>query len=386
MVLTSTFPPDSRVKKEAISLSENGHEVHLICYADVNSAKIEKTEYFTIHRINASSFFKNKISALALVLPIFFIQWKKQIKKLYNTYSFDAIHIHDLPLSKVGYYFKKKYDCKLVCDQHEFYSDWIKETAHMNTIPGKIISKFSNWKKYEAKYLRLANLVITVAKPLELNYIDKYNLPKSKIVTIPNTPTNKIFNRQNVKKSIVDQYKDDFTIFYAGGMDILRGIDTAIIALTKIRKEIPNVKLLLGGKIINPYDPFKTAAIHNVTANMEFKGWIEEEELPSYIVSSNICFFTPPATRDEINKTIATKIYQYAIMNRPIIVSDAKMMKDFVEQNNLGISIESENSEQFADAVIKIYNKRASFKSTSINDNWYWENTVKPLILKYNNL
>ena len=101
-------------------------------------------------------------------------------------------------------YFKKKYNSKLICDQHEFYSNWIDKTAHMNTILGKIISRMSDWEKYERRYLNLADIVITVAKPLELNYIEKYNIKN--IITVPNTPTKRIFNQQNIK-----EFEQDYT-------------------------------------------------------------------------------------------------------------------------------------------------------------------------------
>jgi glycosyltransferase involved in cell wall biosynthesis len=384
MVLTSSFPPDSRVEKEAISLFEDGHEIHIVCFSNGVQPNYEKTDFCEIHRLDFSSFFRNKLSALALILPFFFNKWKRSINKLYLKYEFDVIHIHDLPLSKVGYYFKKKYNCKLVCDQHEFYSNWITKTAHMNSRLGKIISKLSNWEKYERKYLNLANLVITVAKPLEINYKRKYQIKN--IITVPNTPTKRIFNKQNINNEIIEKYKDSFILFYAGGIDILRGIETAIVALKELKKEIPNVKLLLCGIVIKPYNPFKTAEKYGVSDQLEFIGWVDEELLPSYMAASNVCFFTPPANRDEINKTIATKIYQYAIMQKPIIVSDAKMMKDFVEQNNLGISIRTNNSTDFTGAVIKIYNNESMYYKKDINENWLWEKTVSPLIYNYKKL
>jgi len=386
MVLESDFPPDSRVEKEAISLFEQGHEIHIICYSNERLPEFELKDKFTIHRIKFSGFFRYKISVLALVLPFYFIKWRKAINRSYKKYLFDVIHVHDLPLSKVGYYFKKKYGCQLVCDQHEFYSNWIYETAHMNTLLGKIIARISNWKSYEKKYLNLADLIITVAKPLEENYLQKYDVKKDKIITVPNTPTKNIYCRKNIQQEIVEKYKKDFVIFYAGGIDILRGIDTAIRALKIIKGKIPNVKLLLCGKIRKPYDPFKTANIYNVTDVVDFKGWIDEDEIPSYISASQICFFTPPVNRDEINKTIATKIYQYAIMERPMIVSDAKMMKDFVEKNKLGIAIKTNDSEAFANAVFDIYNHKFSLGKNDANEDWLWEKTVSPLILKYNYL
>ncbi len=384
MVLTSTFPPDPRVEKEARSLAGKGHDVHIVCYADGVRPNSEKTGYCTVHRLGFSNFFRNKWSALALIAPVFFHRWQRAIKKLHSQYQFDALHIHDLPLSKVGYYFKKNYNCRLICDQHEFYSNWIVETAHMNTLPGRIILKFSDWEKYEKKYLNLTDLVITVAKPLELNYIEKQGI--ANIITVPNTPTKRIFNPQNITRPIVEKYKNDFVVFYAGGIDILRGIDTAIVALKAIKKEVPNVKLVMGGIIRKPYNPVKTAKKHRVSNSFEFVGWIDEELLPSFIAASDVCFFTPPATRDEINKTIATKIYQYAIMKKPVIVSEAKMMKEFVEENNLGIAIESGNSRQFSEAVLKIYNNEFFLKPNNPPANWYWENTVGELILGYEEL
>jgi glycosyltransferase involved in cell wall biosynthesis len=385
MVLTSYFPPDSRVEKEAISLVEEGHEVHVICYSKHNQNNTEEFQSFAIHRINCSDFFINKLSALALIYPYYFGKWKKEIEKIYLQYQIEAIHVHDLPLSKVGYYFKKKFGCKLICDQHEFYSDWIKKTAHMNTAIGKIVNKLSNWGKYEKKYLELADLVITVAEPLRENYLKKYKIHKSRIITVPNTPARRIYNLNNVDTSITERYKTDFIIFYAGGIDILRGIDTAIIALKKIKKVIPNAKVLLCGKIVKPYNPLKTAKQYDLEDSVIFNGWINEVELPSYIAASDICFFTPPANREEINKTIATKIYQYAVMHKPMIVSDAKMMKEFVVNNNLGVAIKSGDSNGFAEAVIKIAGNKNKYlpNNIKIDEELFWEKTVSVLKEEY---
>ncbi len=156
--------------------------------------------------------------------------------------------------------------------------------------------------------------------------------------------------------------------------------------MKSIIKDIPNAKLVLGGKIIKPYDPFKTAKKYDVLDTIIFKGWIDENDLPSYIAASNICFFTPPATRDEINKTIATKIYQYAIMGKPVIVSEAKMMKEFVEQNKLGIAVHSEDSDEFADVTLKIFRKEIVFNHAHEMKNWLWERTVTPMLLRYKSL
>ncbi len=383
MLLEVDFPPDSRVEKEMIALSEAGHDVFLACIThSKDNCSPKKKQHYTVYRKYIGKRTFNKLCVTPLILPFYHRWWKSFANKIYREIKFDVIHVHDLPLSKVGFFFKKKYGTKLVCDQHEFYSDWIKDTAHMNTVLGKIVSAFSNWESYEKKYLTLADFVITVADPLRENYIRAYNIPNEKIVTILNTPTAKVFNKNNVSDEIVSKYSKDFVIFYAGVLDILRGVNTAILALPEIKKVIPNVKLVLGGRFAKEYTPFKLAKKEGVENLISFVGWIDENQLPSYIVASKICFFTPPSDRDEINKTIATKMYQYAVMGRPIITSDAEMMKEFVEQNALGVSIESNNSSQFAEAVISLSKENDQYSKKAVSA-WYWEETILPMLQWY---
>ena len=54
----------------------------------------------------------------------------------------------------------------------------------------------------------------------------------------------------------------------------------------------------------------------------------------------------------EINNTIATKIYQYAAMGKPVIVSEARLMKEFVEANKLGFSVHFGNVEEFCQSIL----------------------------------
>jgi glycosyltransferase involved in cell wall biosynthesis len=387
MILDEEFPPDSRVEKEALSLVGQGYKVTIACYTISERPSFEIYKGIAIRRMKISRF-TYKLSAACLVIPYYFWRWQLFLNKLTKEIKPDIIHVHDLPLAKLGIKLKKKTHSKVVLDQHEYYSNWIIHTAHMNTLIGRIVKRLSNWEKYEKTYLRKADLVITVAEPLRLNYIGKYEINENQIITIPNTPSKEIYNLQYTKSDIIEKYADEFMIFYAGGIDILRGINTAIKALKKIEKEIPRVKLVLAGKIIKPYDPFKVAKQYHVDKLIEFVGWLNEEDLPSYITASKICFFTPPSTRDEINNTIATKIYQYAMMGKPIITSDAKLMRQFVESNKLGYSVKADDDIAFANAALKVYKNelRTNSFSDQQKNKISWEYTVLPMLKEYKSL
>ncbi len=389
MVLDHEFPPDERVEKEALSLIQAGHEVHIATYSRSHAYKsIEKYKKIIIHRKYISPFIY-KSSAAILVLPFYFHYWKKYLADLLNLEHFDAIHIHDLPLCKLGYIFKKRYNLLMICDQHEYYSNWIVKTAHYNTISGKLIKLLSPWKSYEKKYLSKADAVITVEEPLKEIYITKVGIKPDKIFCVSNTPLQSLFNQANVKVDITDMYSDFFTILYVGGMDILRGIDVAIKSLKYLKDKIPNVKLLLIGNESKYFDMRSLIEKEDVSKLVEFVPFQDISMLPSYISAADICFFTPQTNRTEIHHTIATKIYQYIAMGRPVIVSNAKMMAEFIEKNKLGFVINEKDENEFAEKVLMIANEPTlsiKFRKNAldISNQFFWEQTVLPLIDFYN--
>jgi glycosyltransferase involved in cell wall biosynthesis len=252
----------------------------------------------------------------------------------------------------------------------------------------------SNWKKYEKENLQKADLVVTVTDPLNACYKNEVGIDPAKVLTVPNTPTRAIFKKENVDPAIVEKYKNEFVIFYAGAMDILRGLDVVIDALEKIEKKVPNVKLVLAGRFTKGFNALEIAKEKNVSHLVEFIGWLEVDQLPSYIAASKVCVFTPHATRDEINKTIATKIYQYLAMQKPIITSEAKMMHDFVVDNEIGFAINSDDENEFADCVINlaanysVVSKSIAEKGAQLmaSQKIFWDQTVQEMLDTYSNL
>lgn len=385
MLLESVFPQDERVEKEIASLLEAGHELRIATYSFDQTPFEEPYQGYTIYRSHLSGMMY-KFGAAILVLPFYFRFWRKYLDRIYRQWKFEALHIHDLPLARLGYEYKTKHEVRFVADQHEFYSSWIVKTAHYNTFLGRIIRRLSNWTSYEEKYLATADLVCTVEEPLRALYLKHYDLDREKLIVIPNTPLKRIYNVP-VRNNPEGSYK----LYYHGGLDILRGLDTAITALPLIRKTIPEIRLVLVGKTNKHYNPQERADELGVGDLLEIRSWVDYRELPHEIDRSNICFFTPPANREEINNTIATKIYQYMARAKPVIVGSARYMKEFVEKFGIGVAINERNPEEFAKAVLDIYsdpelNTYFSQNARKHMDQFYWEHTVKRLVRFYASL
>jgi glycosyltransferase involved in cell wall biosynthesis len=392
MILERDYPPDDRPTKEALSLIEAGFEVFLLCFTVTDRPREETYNNIKINRFKLSNVIQKKLSAAYLVIPIYRWLWKYQIDSFVKCNKIDIIHLHDLPMTDIVIDVARKYGCKVVCDQHEFWSNWIGNTYHYNTVIGKIVKYFSNWKKYEFDNLHRADLVITVSENLRQLYINDMKIPPEKIITVPNTPSYEVFNEDNIDKNIVEKYSSQFMIFYAGAIDILRGIDLIVESMAKLENKIPNMKLVLAGRFARGCNILEQAESLGIKNLVEYLGWLEVDKIPSYISASKVCVFTPPPEMsNEINNTITTKIYQYASMKTPIIVSEAKMMKEFIVGNGLGLSIDEHSPDLLAEKLLYLYNNYTDVKS-SVEENAqnlidkgeiYWDQTVGKMISSY---
>lgn len=389
MILDGEFPPDERVEKEAQSLISAGNRVFILCLNYGNFSPSENYRGIEIMRIGINRSLRNKLHATYLILPFYRMLWRRRIESQIKEKQIDVIHIHDLPLADIGTRLREKYNLKVVCDQHEFYSNWIVKTAHYNTFAGKIIRYLSNWVKYEKKYLTIADLVITVEKPLLELYVKTRNVDREKIIVLPNTPSKAVFNSDKIDPVIVNRYRNFFVLLYAGHIDILRGINTIIESLPILRKTIPNFKFVLAGKFNRVYyDPLEYSRQLGVEDMIEYHDWIPLNQLPSYIAASKACIHIPPAISHEVNNTVASKIYQNIVMNKATIVGQAEMMKNFVEKNKIGLSIEESDPRDLANKLILLYNDHELLKTFEDNtrhiaERYYWEVTSETFLERY---
>ena len=385
MVLDREFPFDERVEKEALSLIGSGHELHIACFYFSSGEDYSLYRGIHVHRKKISSFIF-KTSAACLLIPTYFRWWSRYLQELFKGHAFDVIHVHDLPLSKIGYRFKKEFNLKLVCDQHEYYSSWIVHTSHYNRGLGRVINLLSNWSKFERKFLNRADLVITVEEPLRMGYIDSIGIPPNKIITVPNTPDLSIFEKVVNDPEIAQKFRNRFILFYAGGIDSLRGLELILDSVRLIKEKIPEILFLIAGKEQKGYSIKSLARSKLVEDHVHFLGWQPLKMLPVYMMVSHIGVFTPPLNRNEIHRTIATKIYQYCASGLPVIVTKAEMMRKFVEKNKIGFAIT--DAADCAEKIRILYNEKEKYNEfkkngLQISKNYSWSRTVQNLINAY---
>ncbi len=387
MVLEHDFPEDLRVEREAISLINFGHEVSI--------ATCNQNHINTVHHYKKIRIFKKhmpnliyKSSALALLLPFYFFFWNRYLQTILKKENYDVIHMHDLPLMKVGVGLRKRFKFKLIGDFHENRPEIMKYYQHTNTLWGKLFISIKKWQVYQIESSKKSDYLILVTDEAKLFYANNYATNPDKIFVVPNFPD--IYQLEELKKNSKrkEKYDDIFMIVYFGDTSLRRGTEDILLAAKRLEND--SVHFVIIGynnkeqKVLE--DIIKKLNIKNV----ELAGYKPLSETAIYFksASAGIC---PLHRNIHHDTTFANKIFQYMYFEMPVIVSDCPPQKKVVEQWNSGLVFEAENIEDMANKILKLksssdYNQICLNAVNSVIKEYNWGRASKQLKKLYKQL
>lgn len=382
MVLTNEFPPDRRVHDEMISLVQAGHELHIACFTKEDRPLNEILDGINIHRKPISEFL-HKLSVGILKLPFYFNFWKKFIIEIISENQIEAIHIHDLPLTKVGVDIKKLFNIPLIVDLHENWPASLEIATHTNTFAGKILSSNKQWRKYEKDILRHADAIITVVDEMK-DRIASLGIPKDKIHIVSNTVNPDNFPIYKDKPD-----SDFITLFYAGGINIHRGLQIVIKAIPLILKDVPNIKLNIIGAGSYQDHLEKLVSSLNIKSQVHFLGWKNLQEISKHLAQSDIALI-PHLKSVQTDCSSPNKLYQYIYAKKPILTSNCDSLMRIVGETKSGISYLNDSEEDFKRALLELLDNKNNkldleYGANLINSKYNWSIDSKRLINVYSN-
>ncbi len=382
MVLESDFPPDIRVENEIQALTEAGHEVHIACYSHIKHVEIATGLNYTIHKKYISPL-RYKSSVGALKFDYYFKFWRKFLKSILRDASFDAIHVHDLPLVKIGYEVSSEYGLKFVIDLHENWPALLSISTHTQSIAGRILCSISQWEKYEAEYVNRANRVIVVVEEAKERLIKKGISPE-KIYVVSNT-----LNLDKLEFPERSEDEEHVTIVYGGGVNFHRGLQYVINAFPLLLEKIPNLRFWIigsGNYIQNLKDQVHNLSLEN---QIIFWGWKKQDELIRLISLGDYAII-PHIRSPHTDATIPHKIFQYMYAGIPIISSDCLPLDRILKETGTGVCFRDRDPESFASTFIKLHQDKNYLEKVPQNGKkwvekkYNWENDSKTLLKLYN--
>jgi len=378
MILDTSFPPDPRVRNEAITLISDGHEVHLFC---VDYSKKQK-RYEEIDGIRIHRYFPPKIvyklSALAYSLPFYHLYFKNKIRRFIEKTNIEHIHVHDIPLAKCIFNVNKEFNLPITLDLHENRPEIMKYYSHTNTFFGKLLINPDVWKRNEYDLIKRAAKVIIVTEQAKEFYLNEINTEANKFVVVPNSVNESFYKNHTLEKSIIEKYSGNFTVLYLGDTGVRRGLMTVIQSFKYLIPKIPNIKFVIVGESKDD-DQLKTLILDlGLTKYIDLLGWQDVKLFPSYIKASSIGV-CPIHRNLHHDTTYANKIFQLMSFGKPIIVSDCTAQKKLVEEYKCGLVFKDRDENDFADQLLNIYKDQELYNLYSINarkaivDHLKWE-------------
>lgn len=385
MLLDHPFPPDTRVENEMKSLSEAGNEVHLACFQWDKEALLEKTASGTIHRKPVSKFIY-KSSVGVLKFPFYFNYWRRYVDELFEKKKFDAIHVHDLPLAKVGYEAKCKYGVRFVLDLHENWPVLLQLSKHTNTFLGKMLSSNSQWVRYEKEMCGLADKIIVVVDEAK-SRVSALGIAPEKIEVVSNTLDLNQFDPIERKEFKTDKFR----MLYVGGINYHRGIQYVIQAISLLKQRGIEVHFDLVGDGSYLVDIKRLIDDLRVQDNVTVHGFKHYTQICDIYESANVALI-PHVKSGHTDNTIPHKIFQYLFAGIPMIVSNCNPLVRIVDETQSGVSYRYDHPEELAETIANYHAHPELLKNyihhgrQAVIDKYNWKVDGAKLVKLYANL
>lgn len=339
IVVDNEFDNDHRVQKQVNQLVKAKHDVFVICFNF--GRKYKKYNTFKVTRISINQNLKNGLVLLSTRFSFYEKLWAKNISIFITTNDIEAIHCHDLYLSKAckkGIEISNSPTLKLTLDLHENYPAAINTYNWATKGWRKLIVNPKKWYDLEFEYLNFADAIITLSDWFSSDLTNRFpSLKSKKFVTHPNLLDISSFQKFEKTESKIKYSKKNVTLIYFGVVAQRRGIMQIMPWLEKMLQDGLNFHLL----IIGPVDKadsklfFRLLKSPKLVDNSTHINWADIASLPAYLKEADIGL-APFEVNAQHNSGVANKLYQYMYGAIPILATACKAQKELIQESECG--------------------------------------------------
>jgi glycosyltransferase involved in cell wall biosynthesis len=356
LIYQGEYPPAERIEKVAKTLDAAGHDVFVLCNNyGCHAGGVELGPYH--HVVRPKAHFANRTLNRIVNFPLFLNPlWLLVILRTVLRFRIDALQVIDIPLAPAALAIGRLLGKRVVMDMWENYPEALKGWAKLdwkvrvfkNPAVARAVERFVT--------PRMDHIFVVVDEQKQRLIEDGVNSDHISIVT--NAADVDMFSGGTAAgQTPLDQEPDAYKLLYVGFVTVERGLDDIIRALGLVKTELPQVRLYIAGTGNYCQELRRLAKAENVEHLVRFTGWVAFDQIRFYIAKSDLCLI-PHVRSSFIDTTIPNKIFQYMLVGKPLLVSDAKPLARVVRDCNCGFVFESGNAESAAAAIRAAYEAR----------------------------
>ena len=244
----------------------------------------------------------------------------------------------------------------------------------------------------EKEIIQNASKIISLSETEKANLKEIYNCPLEKISVIPGGINSKhwpLIEKEKAREKLCAHTKD-FIILFVGRLEWRKGAGTLISACSLLKKEIPNLKLIVvGGKIfgrdtncadVKEYKRLMEKAKEDKVSDIvTFSGNIGHGQLPIFYRASDI--FVVPSYYEPFGLVALEGM----INKIPVIASRVGGLMNIIRDNETGLLFEPRNSLDLKKKILSLYISKESSKRIAENGyqdvlkNYSWSQAFKKI-------
>ena len=283
----------------------------------------------------------------------------------------DIIHANDLNALIPAYLAKRQLGCKLVYDSHEVYIE-------NYTINGR--SSLAVFMRIIEKYLiRRCDIMVCVSNAAADYFAETYHIEKPLVVT------NCSLKREMFHVDL-DSKHSGFEVLNHGQLYEGRGYDIMVKACSLL-VDYAEIKLAVRG--FGRMEACLRDMVKDLPNKEQFLFYppvVVEQLIPAAALSHVGVAMTEPICLN-FKLSVSNKLFEYASAGLPVIMSDIPEHRFLNNKYHIGILLEDNTPETFANAVKKLYEDKDFYQECSLNakamsQQLNWENEFEKLFIE----
>jgi len=373
MLVRNTFTHDSRVEKEARSLTKAGHSVTVV--AEVAGALPEAESRDGYHVLRVAR-------PLARVPLLRFIAYRQRlVRELLRTRP-GVLHAHDSDTLDPVAAAARMLRIPFVYDAHEL---WLGQLRRGRSRPYWWVFLAYFWL-VQRLLVRRAAAVITVSPLIARRLERAYHL--ARVHLVPNYPQ---AGGEAVPRDLRSLPGGEIipveapVVLYLGAIMPGRGIEELLAAMG----EVPGAHLVLLGYGFLLEQIRAQAHDLGLAERVHFLGPVPADEVVAYSASADVGVSPLLASAPSYALSLPNKLFQYMAAGLPVVASDLPQVRDIVEGNAAGICVDTSRPSLMAQALRSIIDDPAAAMRMggagreAVRLTYNWETAASELLATY---
>lgn len=344
-VVQHPYDSDIRVRRKAEALVAAGYSVDAISLRAPGSNEKEYTlNGVRVYTISLGKL-RGSLGRYAFEYLSFLVLSFLKLSRLMRMRRYAVVDVNTLPdfLVFAACYARWK-GAKVVLDMHEITPEFFMSKYGVGR--GHWLVKLSTF--LERISFNYADHVITINGPIQ-ELLESRGLAAAKSTIIMNSADNLMFG----VGAAPERDSGKFVMMYHGTLTNIYGLDIALEALAKARREMPNAELWILGDGPEKEALAEQARRLGVEGGVRLVGRVTPQEIPKWLQQCDIGVL---ATRRDVflDYSFSNKLSEYIIMGKAVISSRLRTIRHYFSEEALAY-FEPNDSASLAAQMVRLF-------------------------------